>query len=149
MKLQAFKCSNCGSHHYSSASYNGTESTHDCRDCGSTTKDGVEYIEVPYPSYTILGQEVDSSKEFEQFFDKETGFEFGVNISIEFRDEAFYTSRTIYNITEIHNLYMSAIDNRVAFESDLQGSGWTPELAGIKNIVVVAAEKLHTDYYTE
>jgi hypothetical protein len=148
MKLQTFTCGNCGSHKVQSAEVTNNKPTHTCRDCGSITTNGHGEIDVPYPEYTILGAVVDSAKEFENLYNEKTGYPFGVNVDIEFRPESTYTSRCIYNVTEIHNLYESYTPS-VALESDLHGTGWTPNLAQIQKITVTAAEKLHSGYYEE
>lgn len=152
--LEYYTCSNCGSHKVSSASWNGKESTHTCRDCKSVTKNGKDTKQVPYPTYHftvtpwLSKEEVVGDKEFERFFNKETGFPFGVNLIVDFHSEVgSYETTYCYNVTEIHNLYDNYRNRcNTAFESEIHGCGWTPTLSEISSVTVFRAEEIHEHF---
>lgn len=142
-----YKCRNCGSYKYDEV--RGV--THRCRDCGSVTLDGRKVIDVPYPKCTIFGKEVETSVPFENFYDKDTGYDYGVNVVIVFRDVSHYRNENgyVYNVTEIHNLYkpLARGSESIAFESDIHLHGWTVGLSHIESMTVTVADKVEVGMY--
>jgi hypothetical protein len=151
LTLEYYTCSKCNSHKVSESASNGMESTHTCGDCNTVTKNGKATKQVPHPTYEfnitpwVDKEEVVGDKEFERFFNAETGFPFGVNLIVDFHAGAgSYDTTYCYNVTEIHNLYDS--DSKycnTAFESDIHKTGWTPTQWQMSRITVVKAEEIH------
>ena len=69
---------------------------------------------------------------------------FGANVIIV-RKDGKVEMRT--NLTEVHNLYPSALGERIAFESDLHMYGGTMEVEDISAVIITKAQQMHSEYY--
>lgn len=90
-----------------------------------------------------LGEELDATKEHEI----ESNNEFGFDIEIKYTEESWYQTkeRTFHNYTEVHHLwsldYMGG--ESIAFESDIQGTGFTRRISDIESVKIELANKLY------
>jgi DNA-directed RNA polymerase subunit RPC12/RpoP len=140
-----YSCAKCNSHLISEAS--GTTSV--CAKCGHKTKHSTKELKVDYPTF-LLPDDIKfrCDKEFELLFNKKTGYEFGVNVMIQYNELSYYRNKIDYcnNVTEIHHLFDSAstkvFGEQIAIESDIQGTGFTRGIAHIKFILATRAYKL-------
>jgi hypothetical protein len=84
-----------------------------------------------------LGDNLDASVEHELI----NNFKFGVNATVDvFNERIVYT-----NLTEIHHRYHTPVrDKRIAFESNLHGTGGTASVTSIKRVSVEPAVILHS-----
>jgi len=71
--------------------------------------------------------------------------EFGMNVKIKFHEGGTFgkANTTLYNVTEVHYNYPSLDNNRVAFESDVHGTGCTYDCTDIHEFEVTPATKRH------
>ena len=87
-----------------------------------------------------LGKELDVKTEHELI----NNFHFGVNCFITNIDG---TTDTRNNCTEVHHIYDSlSTRERIAFESDLHGTGGTRDIKEIQSVVITKADKMEDHY---
>jgi len=84
---------------------------------------------------THLGKELPSTEEHEILADPNE-FPFGFEIGVVNVDD---TTTELHNVTEFHYMYnrhMGNIRDRMAFESDIHGTGITVEINEVKEIEI-------------
>ncbi len=81
-----------------------------------------------------LNNKLNTSIEHEIFSDNEHGFFVDV-IYIDNKKQTFN------NVTEVHYLYDSILDESVAFESDIHSTGCTRSINNIKQITINLSNK--------
>lgn len=98
---------------------------------------------------TYLGTPLDSSKECELF---------PVNEDLGFKVTIVYTPRSWYpnkievnnNVTEVHNLFnkypVMGADKRIAFESDVHGTGFHRDCNDIVSVTIENANKVELEF---
>lgn len=99
----------------------------------------------------FLGEELDPTKEHELLIDP-NDHPFGVNAILQLKEPLFPTSvpkggeediMNINNLTEVHSLYhpthCGKAPCRIAFESDIHGTGFTYDMNDIKVVHIVHA----------
>jgi hypothetical protein len=98
-----------------------------------------------------LGKELDSTKEKEIF----SGSKFGFNVTVSYKKDSWMSLHekkqvveTYNNCTEIHNLFDSSIpkEKRIAFESDIHGTGCTRNTEDIESVDIHIAMKEEEDF---
>ena len=133
MKLLVFKCSICGSYHYSSLS-----ETMLCKRCCVERPYIREVVDVEYPTITFLlsGKSFTShNSELELKFNAESGYSNGVTVIVKYNDYSNKSECVLDNITELHYLYDK---DSVAFESDVLKSGSSECIGYIKEIILIS-----------
>lgn len=79
---------------------------------------------------------------------------FGFNVRIKFQQNSIYWSwthqeTTLHNVTEIHFNYDNGghkYTNRVAFESNIHGTGNTYDISDILEFESILATELHKEF---
>lgn len=95
-----------------------------------------------------LGKELDTKIEHELI----TDHEFGFNVRIKYTPESFYKlsdkEQFFNNCTEVHYMFegLDGRKNRVAFESDLHGTGCNREIESIESIEIMLANKMEDNW---
>ena len=74
--------------------------------------------------------------------------QYGMNVKINFTKQSIFRGEktTLHNVTEVHYNYLSLDKDRVAFESDIQGTGCTYHIADIAEFEVAPATKKHNAF---
>lgn len=85
-----------------------------------------------------LTQELDATKEHE-LISKNV---FGFKVRVKYTKESWYPIKeeTIYNCTEVHNLYRN---DSIAFESNINQTGFTRIIDIIESVNIEIADKLY------
>ena len=98
-------------------------------------------------NFTFLGEELDTTKEYEFFSKDEPKGEFGFTATIKFKEDATAwagTTRVCNNLTEVHSRHRDGKD--IAFESDIHGTGCNLPIENIESVTVEIAFKLEEEY---
>lgn len=98
--------------------------------------------------------EIDSTKEHEIISSDDVfGFDVQITFSKSFCEKAKLEGkdrvRTYHNFTEVHNLFESLVKDsqkRIAFESDIHGTGFWKYLDDIDEVVISDAKKLFSSF---
>ena len=93
----------------------------------------------------FLGQELDPSKEHEIKIKIDLNeHPYGVTAIVKLNKKLFTEQIDgdlveLNNLTEIHNLYPTPVGKRIAFESDIHGTGFTYDVEDIISVHIVHA----------
>ena len=136
MKLLVFKCSVCGSYHYSSLS-----ETMLCKNCNVERPYIRESVDIEYPTITLLSGKTlpNHNSELELKFDLQSGYSDGITVIVKYNKYSFKSECILDNITELHYLYDK---DSVAFESDILKSGSSECIGYIEEIVLIKRNTL-------
>lgn len=98
---------------------------------------------------TYLRAVLDPNKEYEIFPED---MELGFKVTIVYTENSWYPNKTevCNNITEVHNICFSypvlGADKRIAFESDIHGTGFHRNCNDIVSVTIKKATKLEKEF---